>query len=312
MSSNPYENEPGFEDSLDTASKKAYVDKICHETIRIAVIERMEEYLGLMKLQIPRPPIKDITLGDGIPEFELFEPFKDRLKLRFLWYYDSYLQTIDREALNHKEGSKFPNTDFESPGNCMDGTYQYTDLRRRLILVKKALDKEAENWAAEGQQIIEKEHPFGSQLRQIYEQVVEIYKTKDGIALHLELVDNNPFVWELVLLGQPMTNLDGGMIKVRINISPRFPHEQPRVRVETPLFHHRIANHGQLCYLLRGSSDDLKKHVESIIEAIQDESPTYDPRTLVNIEASRLFWGSADDKKLYNRKLRRSIQDSTE
>lgn len=194
----------------------------------------------------------------------------------------------------------------------MDGTYQYTDLRRRLILVKKALDKEAENWAAEGQQIIEKEHPFGSQLRQIYEQVVEIYKTKDGIALHLELVDNNPFVWELVLLGQPMTNLDGGMIKVRINISPRFPHEQPRVRVETPLFHHRIANHGQLCYLLRGSSDDLKKHVESIIEAIQDESPTYDPRTLVNIEASRLFWGSADDKKLYNRKLRRSIQDSTE
>ena len=84
------------------------------------------------------------------------------------------------------------------------------------------------------------------------------------------------------------------------------------MQVVTPLFHHRVAEQGQLCYLLRGSSDDLRMHIESIITAITDPDPPYDPRTLVNPVASKLYWGSADDKKLYNRKLRRSVQESAE
>ena len=56
----------------------------------------------------------------------------------------------------------------------------------------------------------------------------------------------------------------------------------------------------------------FKSHVEAIIDALEEERPPYDPRTMVNPEASKLFWGSEADKKLYSRKLRRAVQKSTE
>ena len=101
------------------------------------------------------------------------------------------------------------------------------------------------------------------------------------------------------------------MFSVLIHLSPKFPDVLPRVKFEVPLFHHRVSPAGVLCYdALR--KDDMRSHIEAIIEAIEDESPAYDPRTLVNPEAARLFWGTADEKKMYNRRLRRSVQDSIE
>ena len=50
MSCNPYENEPGFEDAnsdYDKKNQEAYIDKIRHETLRVSVIERLEEYLNI-------------------------------------------------------------------------------------------------------------------------------------------------------------------------------------------------------------------------------------------------------------------------
>ena len=49
MSGNPYENEPGFEDAnsdYDKKNQEAYIDKIRHESLRVSVIERLEEYLN--------------------------------------------------------------------------------------------------------------------------------------------------------------------------------------------------------------------------------------------------------------------------
>jgi len=53
-----------------------------------------------------------------------------------------------------------------------------------------------------------------------------------------------------------------------------------------------------------------------IVESLLDEKSTYDPRLCVNLEASRLLWGSQKnqiqaDPKAYRRKLRQSAEDST-
>lgn len=40
---------------------------------------------------------------------------------------------------------------------------------------------------------------------------------------------------------------------------------------------------------------------------MEEESPPYDPRTQVNREASKLYWGTKEDKKEYNKKLRRYV-----
>lgn len=200
---------------------------------------------------------------------------------------------------------------FEGPGNIMDGSFQYSSLKTRLHTIHEKLNDEAQSWAEEGRIAVQKEMSIASNLQRQFEQIVEFYKKNDSVTLDLELVGKNPFVWQLVLFGRPMTNLDGGMFRIKIYMSPKFPDVLPRIVFETPIFHHAVSKDGILCYDPT-RKDDLKSHIEAIIEAVEEEEPAYDPRTLVNPEAAKLFWGTADERKLYNRKLRRSVQESTE
>lgn len=314
MSTNPYENEPGFEDAnsdFDKKNQEAYVEKIRHESLRVSVVKRLEEYLNI---HLDRPTVsvynaeEDYQAGrDDAP----FEPFKDLCKRRFLWYYPSYLARVDEASKKHKDGERFEKMPFEGPGNNMEGTFQYTELRERLVKIFEALNKEMEQWAIDGMSAVRKEMSIASNLQRQYEQIVEKYKKNDAVTLDLDLVEKNPFVWQLVLFGRPMTNLDGGMFRIMLYISPKFPDVLPRVKFETPIFHHRVSPDGILCYDAT-RKDDMRSHIEAIISAIEEESPAYDPRTLVNPEAAQLFWGTPEEKKVYNRRLRRSVQDSAE
>ena len=158
---------------------------------------------------------------------------------------------------------------------------------------------------------VRRETTLASMMERQFQQISEDYKKNDMVTLDIELVDNNPFAWGITYFGRPMTNLDGGMFKMTITFSPRFPEEQPRVIFHTKIFHHRISKQGVVCYFPK-RADDIKSHIEAIIEAIEETEPPYDPRTLVHPEASKLYWGTADDKKQYNRLLRRFVQRSVE
>lgn len=193
----------------------------------------------------------------------------------------------------------------------MDGRFYYPDLRKRLIFIKETIVNETEGWAAEGMKAKVKETRIAVNLQRQYEQIVEDLKNRKNFMIDLGLENGNPFLWNVTFFGKPMTQLDGGIFQIRICLSPKFPDEQPRVIVKTPLFHNRISKDGVLCYFPK-KLEEMKSHVEAIMEALEDESPPYDPRTTVNPEASKLFWGSADDKKKYNRLLRRSVQRGVE
>ncbi|KAK5654991.1 hypothetical protein OQA88_6750 [Cercophora sp. LCS_1] len=322
MSSNPYENEPGFEDANETSDKKNqkdYVQKIRHETLRISVIQRLEEYLGISldgSVSTPvanREDLYDLDMDTMEDESTVpFEPFKDLCKRRFLWYYDSYLAAVQKGKEEVKDGTAFARMPFEGSSNSMDGKFNYTELERRLRNIKKALDAETEGWAAEGLAAQAKESTVAVNLQRQYEQVVESFKRAD-IPHNLELLDKNPFVWVLTYFGKPMTNLDGGLFRIKMSFSPRFPEEQPRIKFETRLFHHRISSDGTPCYFAPPSRrEDAKSHIDAVLEALEEEKPAYDPRTLVHPEAFKLYWGSADDRRMYNRRLRRSVQQSIE
>jgi ubiquitin-conjugating enzyme E2 Z len=179
------------------------------------------------------------------------------------------------------------------------------------VKIFEKLNEEMTEWAVEGNAAVLKEAGIAVNLQRQFEQIVEHYKKNESVQIDLDLVDKNPFVWQLVLFGRPMTNLDGGMFRILIYISPKFPDVLPRVKFATPLFHHRVSPDGILCYDAH-RKDDMRSHIEAIIAAVEDESPAYDPRTLVNPEAVKLFWGTPDEKKVYNRRLRRSVQDSAE
>ncbi|KAK3354158.1 UBC-like protein [Neurospora tetraspora] len=326
MSMNPYENEPGFEDAKeaqDQKNQKDYIQKIRHETIRISVVHRLEEYLGINPDGTVGPSnVNGEIVSSGSTESDMdildeesmvpFEPFKDLCKRRFLWYYDSYLAAVEKGKSEVKDNQSFARMPFESHGNGMEGKFNYTELEKRLRVIKAALDAETEGWAAEGLQAKAQETTVAVNLQRQFEQVVEHFKRRD-LAHSIELMDGNPFVWVVTYFGKPMTNLDGGLFRIKLCFSPRFPEEQPRARFETKIFHHRIAADGTPCYYApQNRREDVRTHLEAIIDALEEESPPYDPRTLVNPEAFKLFWGSADDRKMYNRRLRRSVQQSME
>ena len=200
---------------------------------------------------------------------------------------------------------------FECTGNGMDGKFNYTELERRLKFIRKALEAETTRWAEEGLISKKKETGVAANLQRQYEQAVEAYKRDSSVTLDIELMDKNPFIWTITYFGRPMTNLDGGLFRIKLCFSPRFPEEQPRAKFESALFHHRIAADGTPCYTPK-RPEDVKSHIEAILEGLEEVSPPYDPRTMVNPEAAKLYWGSADDRKVYSRKLRRSVQKTME
>ncbi|KAJ9303833.1 hypothetical protein DTO217A2_6643 [Paecilomyces variotii] len=319
MSSNPYENEPGYEDCRDKEHRKnmeLYVTKIRHETLRIAVIQPLEDSLGIQ----PDGTVvaqADEWASEAADDDQLvkeerapFEPFNDLRKRRFLWYYDSYMQAIDKaeEEVGVKE--RFTEMPFEGHGNSMEGHFDYPELKKRMQFIRQTIAAETQRWALEGLAAKEQEVGIAVNLQRQHEQIVE--DLKKNFTIDLSIVDGNPFLWELTYFGKPMTHLDGGVFKIKISLSPRFPDEQPRVFVRTPLFHHRVSkDDGILCYFAR-RPDEMRYHIEGIVDALEEESPPYDPRTTVHPEASKLFWGSAEDRKKYNRALRRSVENSVE
>lgn len=249
------------------------------------------------------------TDEDGPP----FEPFKDLCKQRFLWYYESYLAAVKTLALEIPPGQKFTQMPFESARNGMDGSFNFPELEKRLERIKAALDEETQTWAKDGILAVEAETRVSVNLKHQFGQVLTFLKGGD-MPHDLTLENGNPFVWVLTYFGRPMTNFDCGLLRIKMHFSPRFPEEQPRVKLETKIFHHLVAQDGTLCYTPNPSKkEDVRSHLDAIITALEENEPAYDPRKLVNLEASNLFWnGGPENKKLYHRKLRRSVQDSLE
>lgn len=147
MCASPYENEPGFESPRsddDKKNKAHYIQKIRHETLRLAIVQRLEEWLGIhadgrvakLPTLTPGPESSGEVDGDEEPALE---HFKDLCKRRFLWYYDSYLNCVDQFEKDVKVGEAFQRMPFENTSNEMTGEFNYPDLRRRLHLVRRIL-----------------------------------------------------------------------------------------------------------------------------------------------------------------------------
>lgn len=358
MSQNPYENEPGHEGYKITDPEPAeYARKVRHETLRIAVVKRMEKILNLSSnvyASTGDSPTPEATTSGSSPSREdsdflpeevdhespptdnsiheydaeatyqtlassssQWEPFEDLMKRRFLWYYDSYIASIEKQSTQQRDGKAFKTTPFEYGSNSMTGNYAYTDLRARIERVRHALSAECSNWIKSGSQQVAAQTQLATQLAFQFDQLKTHYHSDSYTGSRLELSlphKPNPFAWHITLFGQQTsnTNLDGGVFNLSLTIPPNFPTAWPRVYVETPIFHHRVSpSTGALCYF-PAKPEEIASHVKAIVAAIEDLEPKFDPRAVVNPEAAGLLWGSEADRKVYYRKLRRSAQESSE
>lgn len=303
--------------------------QIHHETLRITVLQHLEQLLQItdddhtttvIALTTPPADSDDDSVKDHDPSTKgkesgsdlEFSPFTDLFKRRFLWYYDAYVKSIDNAATKVKDGKQFESTPFEYGTNDMRGKYAYASLRTRFQRVWQALETEKTAWSSGGKQLLADQHGTAMNLQHQFVSLRSYYAASDGPSVEISLVDANPFVWTLTFFGPYDTDLSGAIVNVRLHFPFDFPEEQPRVTVLTPLFHHRIsATTKALCYFPT-KLYDVQNHIESIIATIVDETPSYDPRALVNPDASVLLWGDENCKKTYRRKLRRSVIDCDE
>lgn len=350
MSANPYENEPGYETAKkDEKNPAAYIAKIRHETLRISVIQRLEGLLQMQADQEPAhkrqkrqdkasatvaPPSPHSGSDDGVTtpatessayeydaeatfnalDLQHWDPFADLMKRRFLWYYDAYIRSIDTFGNDQKDGLQFTRMEFEYPPNSMDGMFDYKGLRNRLEAVHNKLTEELQTWEKEGLQQVKEKTQLATQLAfQMKQLQFKWNESKySGSRLEVRLEDEkNPFRWHLTMFGAPMTNLDGGIFNMNLHIPPNFPTTQPRVILQTPIYHHRVSSKGTLCYFPE-RSDEISSHLEAIVAALEDSETKFDPRAMVNPASFDLYWGGEDKRKQYNRKLRRSAQESSE
>ncbi|KAJ5875109.1 uncharacterized protein N7473_012456 [Penicillium subrubescens] len=317
LAAKPFNLEPGFEDEPDNAQSQGYNAKIKHESLRLTVITPLEQAYGIRP---PRPsgrPNEDRYYEPGHPDPSLLdEPvnlFLDTYKRRFMWYLEYYKMAIQQglKEGRGRAGHPFPQAPFEYPGNYMIGSWDYEGLEKRLEVLELRIKAETNSWVIEGRRMERKKMPLAASLRAQRDQIVlQVAQRTDGMVT-LELVDDNPFLWRLIYHGRPMTQFDGGVLKIKIFISPNHPAEQPRVLLETPLYHVRVSPQNVLIYLPL-QADEMSRHIDGIISSLEEEKPPVNPMMTVNPEASALCWGSEADQRQYRRNLRRSVAATLE
>ena len=162
-----------------------------------------------------------------------WDPFKDLLKRRFLWYYDSYVSSIQEASSKQRDGSQFEKTRFEGGGNSMSGTYCYTQLLTRLHRIREVLSDERKIWTQQGVKQVADNTGLATQLAFQFNQLEHKYNktTYNGSRLELSLPDKkNPFAWHLIL--------------------DRLPRRRQRalrhIHGHSPRHRHRRLRHGQL------------------------------------------------------------------
>ncbi|KAK9249076.1 ubiquitin-conjugating enzyme/RWD-like protein [Lipomyces tetrasporus] len=322
MSANPFENEPGYEaggqkEKSYKAEQEQYCQKIQHETFRISILQRLEGYMRINSSTGRVNPLEDIShLSPAEREAEEhtrahLEPFTDLCKRLFRYYYPTYMRTISRERGKVQDGQQFTIMPFEYGGNQMGGKFSYHELERRMNAVKAVIDAEAETWVKQGAEATKNDEGISASLQLQFDQTYQHFLGKFEGTVMLELIENNPFCWRMIYIGRPMTNLDGGLFRIKMVLSQRFPEEQPRVMFETPIYHVNITSDGVPYYRPR-RTDDIKSHIEALIDVLESEQLSPDPRTWMNLDAAQLYFGKPEDQREYRKAFRRAVQRSSE
>ncbi|RUS24952.1 ubiquitin-conjugating enzyme/RWD-like protein [Jimgerdemannia flammicorona] len=236
--------------------------------------------------------------------------FEDASKRLFLCYYENYVETVKAEKEKVADGTAFKKMPFEGMGNTMDGCFNYAALLSRLIRIQEALSAETRGWMSDSARWISEDTTTAANLKRQYEQAREHFRDVTDATVEVSLVDNNPFVWEVVVFGKPMTHYDGGLFRLQLLFSDRFPDVQPRARFLTPLYHPHVTESGVPWYR-PARTDDVKTHIVALARLL-DEDPSPDPLGHVNAAASRLCFGTREERKEYGRNARRCANRSVE
>ncbi|XP_045112146.1 ubiquitin-conjugating enzyme E2 Z-like [Portunus trituberculatus] len=135
LNENPYHNEPGFEQERNTGDSNRYNTVITHETLRVAVVEQLEN--------LSNPPTAPTTAAAATTPAaaaataaaaasQVPPELKRVMETSFLEYFDHYSEVC--LANIHKDGSL-----MEDPFGEIRGRFSYLQILKRLRRLRNKL-----------------------------------------------------------------------------------------------------------------------------------------------------------------------------
>nr|KAJ3421475.1 hypothetical protein HK105_003368 [Polyrhizophydium stewartii] len=297
MSDKPYLNEPGFENSKDNVAIEKYNQKITHETLRVSICDRFEQLLDMTP---------DASRKAWFCRCSQASPFADQMKLMFLWYYSIYMKTTETASQKVKVGQKFDVTRFEHSGNTMIGTFDYPALQARLTQIHERIMAESAEWIGMSRKSIDDQLLIVGNLTAQFSQIQTSKEFESDMSI--ELVDDNPFHWRVVIFGPRGTSYEDGLFEATMVFHPNFPTVPPRIRFQTNIFHVHVAPTGYVYYKV-SKAGEVRQYLSALKLLLEDE-PSTAPATHLNVDAAQLYFGDETQRRTYNRNARRSAQRS--
>ncbi|KAF7188007.1 Ubiquitin-conjugating enzyme E2 G1 [Pseudocercospora fuligena] len=155
-------------------------------------------------------------------------------------------------------------------------------------------------------------------------QLKQMQNDKDIPGISCGLLGDNIFEWEIMLMlsDEGDTMYGGGVFRARMTFPPDYPHQPPKLKFETKIFHPNVYENGEVCISILHPPEEDQYGYES---AAERWSPVQTPETILlsvismlsspndespaNIEAGKLW---REDQKEFKKRVRKCVRDSQE
>jgi len=289
MTTKPYHNEPGYEETSSEYGKPeevvAYGEKIQHENLRICVCGVLEDCLSNTK----QPAFSEI------------------IKNHFLRYYDAHINRVEKEKA--KDGTKFQMMSFEYPENGCAGSFNYASIANRLGDIKGKIERETQLWKERGHELTKSES--GWKHYRLIEEISSINKgghLEDGISAG-PVSQDNIYLWHASIFGSQDTPWEGGIYNVEIVFNDKD--EPPRVKFLSEIWHPNVSRDGYPLFVVSANSKEPVRPILHALKKLLENEPNSSSATWINPIAAAQYFSKEDAPKLeYRRKVSQCVRRS--
>ena len=110
-----------------------------------------------------------------------------------------------------------------------------------------------------------------------------------------EIIEDNIFNWESIIIGPEKTPYENGVFKLSINFSDTYPFKPPKVKFLTKIYHPNINKYGSICLDILNKNWSpaltISKLLLSISSLLSDPNPD-DP---LDVKAAELYLSNREE-----------------
>lgn len=150
----------------------------------------------------------------------------------------------------------------------------------------------------------------------------EYKRAKDNASFSVGLIDDNIYLWEVIILGPTNTLYENGIFKAVMQFPENYPDSPPKFKFISDMWHPNIDKDGNVCIsILHEPGDDMYEY-----ECVSERwMPVRNPECVIlsiiallsypnsdspaNLDAAREY---RDNKELYDKKVLRLTQKTLE